>query len=128
VLALPPQWREGLWLLVAGGIVTTAVEYAYHWMGEAVFHVRFWNYAGQPGCLHGRVCLPFSMAWGLLTAVAVTFIQPVFAALIAGIPPFVTYLALLAFTTDLVYSIQALWTTHSLDTLRTRGQPSGAGS
>lgn len=128
VLALPQEWRQGLWLPIAGGIITTAVEYGYHWLGEAVFSVRFWDYSGQPGCLRGRVCLPFSIAWGVLTAAAVVVIQPLLTGLIARIPPSVTYLVLLAFTADLVYSVQALLTTHSLDTLRTRRQATGAGS
>ena len=118
VLALPASMRQGLWLPVAGAAATTLVEYFYHWACEALLGVKFWDYSGVFGNLQGRVCVLFSLAWGGLTALVLWFIQPPLETLIAGIPPIVTYLALLIFTADLVCSLRFLAVTHSVEALR----------
>ena len=70
VLALPEmEWQL---LVIWGGAAATAVEFAYHWAGERFLGVRFWDYSQVPGNLAGRVCLPFSLAWGVLVAAACT--------------------------------------------------------
>ncbi len=118
VLALPLSMRQGLWLPIAGAVVTTVVEFLYHWACEAWLGVKFWDYSGVPGNLQGRVCVPFSLAWGALTAVALWLIQPPLETLIARIPPVVTYLMLLVFTADVVCSVRILSVTHSVTALR----------
>ena len=119
VLALPPAWTGGGWLLLSGGLAATAVEYAVHWAYERFLGVRFWDYAHVPGNLRGRVCLPFTLAWGVLTAAAVWWVQPWVEVLAAGIPPEVTYLCLLLFAADALLSIRLLRLTHSVELLRT---------
>ena len=39
VLALPPSWRQGPWLMVSGAAAATAVEYAVHWAYETFLGV-----------------------------------------------------------------------------------------
>jgi len=118
VLALPPAFQRGVWLVLGGAAVTTAVEYAVHWAYEAFLGVRFWDYSRAPGNVNGRVCLPFTLAWGLLTALAVWLIQPWAAELAAMIPVEVTYLFLLVFTADAVCSARFLRVTHDIEGLR----------
>ena len=115
-LALPPM--GGLGLAVFGGLAATAAEYAYHWAGERFLGVRFWDYSGVPGNLRGRVCLPFSLAWGLLVWAAVRFVQPAVEALAAEIPARLTYVFLLVFTADLVCSLRFLHVTGDLRGMR----------
>lgn len=122
VLALPLAWRAGLWVVLTGAAVTTAVEYAVHWGYEMGCNVKFWDYSATPGNLNGRVCLPFTLAWGVLTAVAIWFVQPVLAALTALIPAAMTYAALLIFTVDAVCSAQFLRVTHDVEALRLAGR------
>lgn len=121
VLAMPTEWRQGPWLIVAGAAVTTAVEYAVHWAYETFLGVEFWDYSQVPGNLRGRVCLPFTLAWGLLTALAVWFVHPVVAALAAKIPMAATFAFLLLFTVDAVCSARFLWVTHDVEELRVTG-------
>lgn len=116
VLSLPPM--GGLELAVLGGLAATAVEYAYHWAGERFLGVRFWDYTGVPGNLRGRVCLPFTLAWGLLVWAAVRFVQPGAAALAETVPAWLTYLFLLVFTADAVCSIRFLRVTGDLKGMR----------
>lgn len=116
-LALPPMG----WVSLAawGGLAATAVEYAFHWAGERLLGVRFWDYSQIPGNLRGRVCLPFTLAWGLLVWAAVRLVHPGVAALAAAVPPAATYACLLAFTADLACSLYFLRATGDLQALRT---------
>ena len=116
VLALPPMGGPGL--AVFGGLAATAAEYAYHWAGERFLGVRFWDYSGVPGNLRGRVCLPFSLAWGALVWAAVRFVQPGAAVLAAAAPAWLTYILLLVFTADAVCSIRFLRVTGDLIGMR----------
>lgn len=87
------------------GITATVVEYAVHWGYEKALGVHFWDYSETKMDVNGRICLPFSLAWGGLGALAVRCLQPPAQALAAGIPTAVTDLALLCFGMD------ALWST-----------------
>jgi len=116
VLALPPMGWIGL--VLSGALAATAVEYVFHWAGERFLGVKFWDYAQVPGNLRGRVCLPFTLAWGLLVWAAVRFVQPGVAALAQAVPPAVTYACLLLFTADAVCSIRFLRVTGDLRALR----------
>ena len=60
VLPLCPVYGLGM----AAVLALPAVEYLYHWWGDVFLGVRFWDYSTVPGNLRGRVCLPFSLAWG----------------------------------------------------------------
>lgn len=59
-----PLWQQAL----AGGMVITGVEYA---LGLA-FNRRhqIWDYRSMPLNLGGQICLPFTLAWCGLSALA----------------------------------------------------------
>lgn len=118
-LALPPM--NWLGVTVLGGLAATAVEYAYHWAGERFLGVHFWDYAQVPGNLQGRVCLPFTLAWGVLAALTVWYVHPLAAALAAAIPAWGTFAFLLLFSVDAVCSARFLWVTHDVEELRVTG-------
>ena len=118
VLALPPSLRSGWPLYLWGGLTATSVEYIYHWWGETFLGVSFWDYTGVFGNFRGRVCLPFSLAWGLLLFPAVYLVTPPVLALADRVPVGVTWWLLLAFTADAVCSLRFLAVTHDLEALR----------
>lgn len=90
--------------MVVGGLTATAVEYAVSVFYQKAFSVSFWDYHGQLGNLNGRVCLPFTLAWGLLLLPMVYWVHPAAARLFAVIPPPVSWAALTAFTADMIVS------------------------
>ena len=92
--------------------------YAVHWAFETTLGIRFWDYANVPGKLRGRVCLPFTLAWGILTAAAVWWIQPWVERLASRIPPEATFFCLLLFTADALLSARFLWVTGDIEGLR----------
>lgn len=118
VLALPDVLKQGLWVVLFGGLTATAVEYAVHWGYETFLGVCFWDYSNVPGNLKGRVCLPFTLAWGVLTGLAIWLLQPGISALAAGVPAAVTYAVLLIFTADAVCSVRFLLVTGDVEGLR----------
>ena len=108
VLALPPVLLRLPWLPLWGGIVTTAVEYTVHWVYDVWLGIRFWDYSPLRFHIRGRVCLPFSVAWGLLVSAAVLLVQPSLNVLIAGIPPEITLFAALLLTADSLITLRYL--------------------
>lgn len=109
VLALPPSAKENIFALVIfGGAAATAVEYAMHWLYEQLLGVRFWDYRAVRGNVAGRICPPFALAWGVLTAAAVHVLQPSLLGAVSEIPPQLDYAALLLFTADSVISAHVL--------------------
>lgn len=108
ILALPEPWMRGVWGILIGGLTATAVEYVVHWVYDTFLGVQFWDYSRVFGNLRGRVCLPFTLAWGVLTAMAVWWVQPGVERLAARVLPEVTYLCLLVFTVDAVCSVRFL--------------------
>ena len=58
---------------IIGGAIITAVEFVSGciinlWLGWAV-----WDYSNMPLNLLGQICLPFSLLWVLISAVAIVF-------------------------------------------------------
>jgi uncharacterized membrane protein len=118
LLAMPEPLLRSWRVIVTGAVVTTAVEYGVHWAYEALLHVHFWDYTGVRGNLKGRVCLPFTLAWGALSAVAVWLFQPLLLVVLPFVSPWVTLAAMLLFTADAVCSARLLWVTGDTETLR----------
>lgn len=118
VLALPERWNSGWQLLLWGGLAATIVEYVVHWGYDVFLRVRFWDYSDRFGNLRGRVCLPFALAWGGLTALAVRWVQPAVERLAEQTIPEVTYLCLLVFAGDALCSLRILRVTGDPERLR----------
>lgn len=118
VLSLPEELLEGIRLIFLGGVIATAVEYAVHWLYDRFLGVMFWDYRGVFGNLQGRVCVPFGVAWGILSASAVWYVHPAVERLAEQIPAEMTYVCLLLFTADAVCTVFFLRETRDIDRLR----------
>lgn len=119
ILALPNWVDRRPWaLFLFGGLAATAAEYLAALYHERVLGVSFWNYDGLPGSLQGRVCLPFSLAWGLLSLGLVYWLHPVLAPWLARIPAPVGWLALAALLTDGMFTAAVLRSTGDTASLR----------
>lgn len=119
ILLLPDWVMARPWLLVpAAGAIATGAEYLLGWFYERFWKVSFWNYSGLPLELHGRVCLPFALAWGLLSLPLVYWVQPV-AQNWGRQLPYGSVLALgLLFLADWLVTGQVLRRSHSTQSLR----------
>ena len=109
VLALPESLSDSFWSLALwGGLAATAVEYAVHVLYDRLLGVRFWDYSQVRWNLRGRVCLPFSLAWGALAMGLVYGVEPVMGPILGGIPAIVTGWAAAAVGSDLLLSAALL--------------------
>lgn len=87
ILHLPAAvQRSPLLLYLCAVAVATAVEYGTDWLCERALGVRFWDYSALRWNWNGRVCLVFSLAWGVLAFGLVRVVHPALAGLIAAIP------------------------------------------
>lgn len=79
--------NKGKWLSFAGGFaVGSVVEYICSWWQEAVFGSRSWDYSHMPFNLNGRICLLYSVFWGVLGVLWIKTVYPWMAKLILKIP------------------------------------------
>ena len=118
VLALPPDMTDTFWrLALYGGLTATAVEYAVHFLYEKCLGVLFWDYSGTHLDLHRRICFPFAVAWGLLSALAVRLVQPRIAPVLASISPEATLAAVLLLMVDSFFTARLLRRSHNIDLL-----------
>ena len=99
---LMPPLPVFLFLLGCG--TATAVEYLTALFYEKVLRVSFLNYQGMPGCIQGRVCMPFSLAWGLLSLPLVWWVHPAVAPWLAAIPAPVSWAAAVTVGCDALLS------------------------
>lgn len=119
VLALTAPVRgEPPAVFLVGGLAATAAEYLAALYHEKALGVSFWDYGDLPGSLRGRVCLPFSLAWGTLSLGLVYWLHPLLAPWLARIPAPVGWLTLSTLLTDGLFTAALLRTTGDTASLR----------
>lgn len=119
ILWLPLWVQERPWaLFILGGLTATATEYLVAVFYQRVLGVSFWDYQGLPGSLQGRVCLPFSLAWGTLALVLVYGVHPLLAPWLSAVPVPVSWIAAVTLAADLLISATLLRRTRDLASLQ----------
>lgn len=63
-------------LFIGGFIVGSLIEYIVSWVGEMILNVKWWDYSNMPLNLNGRICVFFSIFWGLLAIYLMSYINP----------------------------------------------------
>ena len=67
--------RPVIFYLVAT-VCMSAWEYLVGWFLEVTTHIKYWDYSWSRFNLQGRICLPISLAWGVLSYLVLFFIHP----------------------------------------------------
>ena len=79
--------NRGRWLsFLVGMTVGSAVEYGTSWAQETFLGSRSWDYSDMPFNLNGRICLLYSVFWGILGIFWLKNLYPRMAAAIIHIP------------------------------------------
>lgn len=79
--------NRGKWLSFLGGfVVGSVVEYICSWLQELVFGSRSWDYSRVPFNINGRICLLYSLFWGVLGVLWIKDIYPRMAKWILKLP------------------------------------------
>ncbi len=57
-------------------LVGSIVEYTVSWFGDTFMHVKWWDYTNNFLNINGRICLYFSIFWGILGCLLITKVNP----------------------------------------------------
>ena len=119
VLLLPEHLRSHpVVFFLCAAALCTVVEYATALFYEKALGVSFWDYTQLPLNFGGRVCLPFSLLWGLLSLLLLWITQPYAAGLAGALPPWLLPPAVLFFFADSAWSFFLLRRTQDTASLR----------
>ncbi len=71
------KFKKNNYTLFFGGfLIGSLVEYIVSWIGEIIFHVKWWDYSNFAFNINGRICIWFSLFWGILAIYLITHIHP----------------------------------------------------
>lgn len=63
-------------LFFGGFLIGSVVEYIISFIGEFIFHVKWWDYSNEPFNINGRICVTFSFFWGILAIYLISHFNP----------------------------------------------------
>lgn len=63
-------------LFIGGFIVGAITEYIVSFLGEMILHVKWWDYSNRPFNINGRICVAFSVFWGILAMYLLSSLNP----------------------------------------------------
>ena len=86
ILLLKPISSNILLSFLASTIIISFSEYMTSFALEKLFNRRYWDYTEDPLNINGRICLHFSLFWGLLAVIAIKIVQPTIIKIIAFFP------------------------------------------
>jgi len=70
------QSRSGFEIFSASFFTGSVLEYILSYLMELIFGFVAWNYRSKPFNLNGRICLTYSIFWGLLGLVWIKLVYP----------------------------------------------------
>ena len=66
------SWNVPIWLqMIAGGCIVTALEFVWGYVLNIVLQLNLWDYSNMWGNFMGQICPLFSLAWCLISGVAI---------------------------------------------------------
>lgn len=104
-------------LFIISTILISFIEYITSYILEKLFHLKWWDYTEDPLNLNGRICLHFSLGWGLAAMIVFKIIHPIIMDVINLIPletsKFITIFIISYFVIDGVITLKKLIITDS---------------
>ena len=76
ILALQKFKKNNYTLFFGGFLVGSIIEYVVSLIGETIFNVVWWDYSDMAFNINGRICVAFSMFWGILAIYLITHFNP----------------------------------------------------
>ncbi|MBQ1509130.1 MAG: putative ABC transporter permease [Erysipelotrichaceae bacterium] len=94
-----------LQVFLTGMIGSAFLEYPVHYLIERYLHTSYWDYSRSPLNLHGRICLPAAVGFGIAALVIVYVFNPVLLPMIELLPERLVNTAALLFAVILILDI-----------------------
>lgn len=76
IISLRSFNKNNYTLFLGGFIVGSIIEYAVSLIGEEIFHIKWWDYSDMPFNINGRICVSFSLFWGILAIYLMSHLNP----------------------------------------------------
>ena len=76
IIALRRFNKNNYTLFVGGFIVGSIIEYSISLIGEELFQIKWWDYSNMPFNINGRICVSFSIFWGILAIYLMSHLNP----------------------------------------------------
>lgn len=76
IFSLKKYKNQNLKLFLYGMILGCIVEYYSSYIGEAILHVKWWDYSNDFLNINGRTCLYFAICWGILSILLINYVDP----------------------------------------------------
>ncbi len=88
ILCLEPLKNKNVFCLFLYGFLAGSIaEYLLSYGLEAIYGMRFWDYTYTNLHLNGRICLQYSIYWGILAVILIKWIKPMLDKIIDKINP-----------------------------------------
>jgi Predicted membrane protein len=113
VVLLFNDFNNNIFILYAlSTIIISFIEYVTGFILEKFFKSKWWDYTNEPFNLHGRICLSFSLVWGVAALIIIKFINPTITNIILSFPKqfniLASYIFLLIFILDIAFTLSSL--------------------
>lgn len=70
------QYSNNIKKFLAISLIFSIFEYITSWVLEEIFQMRWWDYTNEFLNFEGRICLIFSILWGIIGIIFVDKIHP----------------------------------------------------
>ena len=101
-----------LLVFMIGMCGSALLEYPVHWLIEKYLHTSYWNYSRSPLNLHGRICMPAAVGFGVGVIVIIYGINRILIPWIAGLSDqtaaAIAGIFLVLFVSDIVLSFRSV--------------------
>jgi uncharacterized membrane protein len=103
-------------LYVLSIFITSILEYFTGYALEIFFHSTWWDYSNEKYNINGKICLKFSLLWGLACIIIVKVVDPFVSMLLYDFKIFLGYyenvfssIIFLYFSTDIIVTLLSLY-------------------
>jgi len=76
IIVLRPVMDNILLLFIGAVILTSVLEYITGFALEKVFNHKWWDYSSRSFNIQGRICLRFSIYWGIISVLILKILHP----------------------------------------------------
>ena len=118
IVTLHPFLNSLLLLFIGAVILTSTLEYLTGLGLEKVFDQKWWDYSNRRFNIKGRICLLFSLYWGIGAIIILKIVQPEIEAIVGRIPYqpglLIIYGLTLYFLVDFIRTLQSVLELRSL--------------
>lgn len=118
IVLLDPIKNNIVLLFLCAVILTSLLEYITGFILEKAFNSTWWDYSTLPFNIKGRICLRFSIAWGIFSVIIIKLVHPHIENLIILIPEnygtVIVYIIIAYFLTDFIITVHSVVKLNSL--------------